>query len=151
MLGNFPGADDVNAFKTEMSYSLSLKGKVFVADEFLKSDSYPCPVRVLLNRNKYKHRHLSGMFAQSDSSAISSANARLRRTLPSFNPPKASYLAIKVDELNLITKRNAVDIAVIAETWFKADTLNLGTIQGYCTTHSTKLVRAEKLVFISKI
>jgi len=60
LLVNFPEVDDVNAFKTKMSHSyyasftVSLKGKALVADEFLKSDSFPSPVRVFLNRNKYK-------------------------------------------------------------------------------------------------
>lgn len=59
LLVNFPEMDDVNAFKTKIhsynaSFTVSLKGKALVADEFLKSDSFSSPVRVFLNRNKYK-------------------------------------------------------------------------------------------------
>ena len=36
-----------------------------------------------------------------------------------------------MDELDVIMKQNTIDIAVITETWFKDDTLNIGTIQGY--------------------
>ena len=60
LLINFPEVDTVSAFKTKMSHSynvsftVSVKGKGLTADEFLKSDSFPSPVKVFLNRNKYK-------------------------------------------------------------------------------------------------
>jgi len=71
------------------------------------------------------------MFDQNDSSTIAPANARPRRTLPSIYLANACCLTNKVDELDVIMKQNTIDIAVITETWFKDDTLNIGTIQGY--------------------
>lgn len=71
------------------------------------------------------------MYDQNDSSTIAPANARPRRTLPSIYLANACCLTNKVDELDVIMKQNTIDIAVITETWFKDDTLNIGTIQGY--------------------
>ena len=60
ILDNFPNVSDVKAHKTRMthdyyaSFTVAVKGKDLVTDEFLSSSSFPNPIKVFLNRNKYK-------------------------------------------------------------------------------------------------
>ena len=60
ILDNFPNVTDVKAHKTRMthnyysSFTVTIKGTDIVTDEFLSSPSFPKPIKVFLNRNKYK-------------------------------------------------------------------------------------------------
>ena len=57
---NFPNVSDVKAHKTRMthnyysSFTVAVKGKDLVTEEFLSSSSFPKPIKVFLNRNKNK-------------------------------------------------------------------------------------------------
>ena len=60
-------------------------------------------------------------------------NPSPRRSLPCIYLANACCLTNKADELAVVLELNHVDIAVISETWFKADTESLGNLAGFNT------------------
>lgn len=121
--------EDANAFNTKMtlsyhsSFTTSLEGKA------LETETSTNP------------HNQSRMFCQRKSSTITHANKRPHQTLPSIYLTNACCLTNKLNKLDTIMKQNTFDTALITETWFKDD-----------TSHTTKFVRAEKMVaLVSKL
>lgn len=89
------------------SFNVSLKGKAPVADEFLKPDSFPRPVRIILGRNKHKT-------SQPDVWSKWIINISAEHLLAN-----AYCLTHKMVDLYVIMKQNTANIAEITERWFK--------------------------------